>query len=55
MVVSCTLVFGDLISMILGHIGTRDPLLVFIGGLIVDGGTNCIICEDGVSILPVVL
>ena len=55
LVVSCKLAFGDLISVMLGHIVTRDPLLVFIGELIVDGGTSCIICEDGVSILLVVL
>ena len=51
-VVSCTLLFGYFLYVILGHIGTRSPLFVYIGGLILDGGTSFIICDSGVSILP---
>ena len=51
-VVSCTLLFGYFLYVILGNIGTRSPLFVYIGGLILDGGTSFIICDSGVSILP---
>ena len=54
-VVSIKLVFGDLIAVIINHIGTRSPLLVYIGFLIVDVVTRRILCEAGVSILPVTL
>ena len=54
-VVSCKLFSRYLLSMLLVHIGTRYPLLFYIGDLIVDGGTSYILCKDGVFILPVVL
>ena len=55
LVVSSKLVLGNFLSVILGNIGNRLPLLVYKGGLIVDGGTRCILCEAGVYTPPVVL
>ena len=54
-VVSCIFVFGGFLSVLLVHIVTRSPLLVYIGGLIVYVVTSCIILEAGLSIIPVVL
>ena len=45
------IVFGYFISVILGHIGNKYPLFVYISGLIVDGETNRVICEEGVYII----
>ena len=47
------IVFEYFISVILGHIGNKYPLFVYISGLIVDGETSSILCEADVSIIPV--
>ena len=52
---SCTFLFGGFIFVLLGHVGTRSPLLVYTGGLVVDGETSLIFCYAGVTIILVVL
>ena len=53
LVVSCKFLFGNFLSVILSHIGTRSPLFFYIGGMIMYVGTSRIICESGVYMIPV--
>ena len=53
LVVSCAFLFGDFISVLLGHNGPISPIFVFIGGLVFDGETICTVCEVGLSIIQV--